>query len=192
MAEIAEEKFRQWTRDKNALQARISIFEKIRDIPYAVIPDLNDATRYVEIFEHGKGSCTPKHLLLGNMLQRLGMLVLYSVCRAMMTRGQSIRTDAVLFTAMASATMLATLAWWLATDCNIVTVWRLNLQNHSGFYEQFQRTWWKWMLVNPIELAMAVGLGAFLSCIAGARRALQSVRTTSGDSRMTSAAMRNT
>jgi len=79
MAEMLEEKFRQWVEGKNSTQARVSIYEKIRDIPYAVIPRLIDAERYVEILELGKGSCTPKHFLLGNMYQRLGMLVLYVV-----------------------------------------------------------------------------------------------------------------
>jgi hypothetical protein len=61
------------------VQARISIYRGIRDIPYAVIPELNDAERYVDILNLGRGSCTPKHFLLGNMFQRLGMLVLYVV-----------------------------------------------------------------------------------------------------------------
>jgi len=74
-----DEKFREWTRGKNAVQARISIYRRIRDIPYAVVPELNDAERYVDILNLGRGSCTPKHFLLGNMFQRLGMLVLYAV-----------------------------------------------------------------------------------------------------------------
>jgi len=79
MASLLEEKFREWTHGKDAVEARISIYEKIRDIPYAVIPELIDAERYIEILELGKGSCTPKHFLLCNMYQRLGMLVLYVV-----------------------------------------------------------------------------------------------------------------
>lgn len=42
-------------------------------------------------------------------------------------------------------------------DCNLFNVFQQNLTNHSGFYQQFQRTYWKWLLVNPIELAFAVG-----------------------------------
>jgi len=79
MAEMLDEKFRQWAQGKNTAQARVSIYEKIRDIPYAVVPQLVDAERYVDILKHGKGSCTPKHFLLCNMYQRLGMLVLFAV-----------------------------------------------------------------------------------------------------------------
>jgi hypothetical protein len=79
MAEVIEEKFREWTEGKNAVEARVSIFERIRDIPYATIPELNDSKRYVEILNVRKGSCTPKHFLLCDMYQRLGMQVLYVV-----------------------------------------------------------------------------------------------------------------
>ncbi len=79
MAKVIEEKFREWTEGKNAAEARVSIFERIRDIPYATIPELADSKRYVEILNLGKGSCTPKHFLLCDMYQRLGMQVLYVV-----------------------------------------------------------------------------------------------------------------
>lgn len=79
MAEVIEDKFREWTEGKNAVEARVNIYERIRDIPYAAIPEIADSKRYVEILNLGKGSCTPKHLLLGDMYQRLGMQVLYVV-----------------------------------------------------------------------------------------------------------------
>ncbi len=79
MSEILDEKFAQWTEGKNTTQARLSIYEKVRDIPYAVVPELNDTERYVEILRYGKGSCMPKHLLLGHMYERLGLLIIYAV-----------------------------------------------------------------------------------------------------------------
>ena len=62
---MLDEKFQQWVQGKDATQARVSIFEKVRDIPHAVIPELCDAERYVDILKLGRGSCTPKHFLLG-------------------------------------------------------------------------------------------------------------------------------
>jgi len=79
MKDLIEQRFREWTQVKSIDEARVSIYQKIRDIPYAVIPELVDAERYVDIFTLQKGSCTPKHFLLCNMYQRLGMLVLYAV-----------------------------------------------------------------------------------------------------------------
>ena len=37
-------------------------------------------------------------------------------------------------------------------------MWWLNYQNHAGFYAQYTRTYWKWLLVNPIELSIAAGI----------------------------------
>jgi hypothetical protein len=79
MSEVIEQKLREWTVGKDALDARVSVFENIRDIPYAAIPEISDSERYVEILSLGKGSCTPKHLLLCDLYQRLGMQVLYIV-----------------------------------------------------------------------------------------------------------------
>ncbi len=44
------------------------------------------------------------------------------------------------------------------TDCNLWNVWQLNLRNHEGFYSTSVRTWWKWALVNPLELGFTAGL----------------------------------
>jgi hypothetical protein len=79
MTDIVEEQFKQWVRGKSEVEARVIIFERIRDIPYAVIPELNDSERYPDILRVRKGSCLPKHLLLCNMYQRLGLTVLYAV-----------------------------------------------------------------------------------------------------------------
>jgi hypothetical protein len=79
MADIVDVKFREWVQGKNPREARIAIFNQIRDIPYAVIPELNDAKQYVRMLEFNKGSCTPKHFLLCNMFQRLGLEILYAV-----------------------------------------------------------------------------------------------------------------
>ncbi len=76
---VLDEKFWRWTRGRDPVQARMSIYEKVRDIPYAVVPELIDAERYVDILRLGRGSCTPKHFLLGDMFQRLGLLVLFAV-----------------------------------------------------------------------------------------------------------------
>lgn len=40
---------------------------------------------------------------------------------------------------------------------NLMVVWWLNYRNHAGFYAKFPRTYWQWLLENPIELAFAAG-----------------------------------
>ena len=72
---LFEEKLREWTK-KDPL---IGIFEGIRDIPYAIIPELNTPSRCEDILRIGRGSCSPKHFLMGKMYGRLGIDVLYIV-----------------------------------------------------------------------------------------------------------------
>jgi len=79
MADTVDRKLHEWTQGKNAKDARITVYYKIRDIPYAVIPELNSSEQYVRILELNRGSCTPKHFLLCDMYQRIGMEVLYVV-----------------------------------------------------------------------------------------------------------------
>jgi len=79
MVEIVEHKFNEWTKGKNLKDARIGIYEGIRDVPYAVIPELIDPENYINILRFNSGSCTPKHFLLCNMYERLGISVLYAV-----------------------------------------------------------------------------------------------------------------
>jgi hypothetical protein len=79
MSTIIETKFLKWTHGKNPRDARISIFNYIRDIPYAVVPALNDPDNYIEMLAINKGSCTPKHFLLCTMFQMLNLSVLYAV-----------------------------------------------------------------------------------------------------------------
>jgi hypothetical protein len=74
-----DSKLREWTAGKSGREAMIAIYYKIRDIPYGILPELNDPTNYLRILETNMGSCTPKHLLMCNMYQRLGFNVLYAV-----------------------------------------------------------------------------------------------------------------
>jgi hypothetical protein len=54
--------------------------------------------------------------------------------------------------------LLPTLLLWAWAGIRLPAVWFWNLSNHAEFYELFSRTYWKWLLVNPIELAVAAGL----------------------------------
>ena len=79
MTSSIDEEFEEWTCGRRAVEARVAVFDKIRDIPYAVIPEINSASHYARILTVGKGSCTPKHFLLRYMYEKLGLPVLYVV-----------------------------------------------------------------------------------------------------------------
>ncbi|MFH1692561.1 MAG: hypothetical protein ABIC68_08385 [Candidatus Omnitrophota bacterium] len=75
---IIQDKFTEWTADKNALEARIAVFNYIRDIPYGILPELRDpVTGPVRMLEINVGSCVPKHFLLANFFEKLKIPVKY-------------------------------------------------------------------------------------------------------------------
>ena len=76
---IVDEKYKEWTKDQTPVQARVNVFNRIRDIPYAVVPEIMDYRGYPNILKVGQGSCSPKHFLLCEMYQRLGLPVFYVV-----------------------------------------------------------------------------------------------------------------
>jgi hypothetical protein len=79
MSPLAEEKFREWTADLDGTDAIISIFERIRDIPYSLtVPMTDPDTAPEQILLLGKGYCGPKHYLLAEMYSRLGYEVVYT------------------------------------------------------------------------------------------------------------------
>ena len=41
---------------------------------------------------------------------------------------------------------------------NLPAVWLGNLRNHAAFYDHFPRSYFGWLLVNPVELLFALGL----------------------------------
>ena len=72
------ETFRDWTQGKSPAEARIAVFKHIRDIPYAIVPELRDPRVGAEkILEIQKGGCQPKHYLLGLYFAKLGIPVKY-------------------------------------------------------------------------------------------------------------------
>ncbi len=58
-------------------------------------------------------------------------------------------------------------AGWLTTGADPLVVWKWNLHHHARFYLEYPRTYLAWLLVNPIELAIAVGLPAVVWSLVG-------------------------
>jgi hypothetical protein len=55
----------------------------------------------------------------------------------------------------------------ILTGANPVTIWTWNLKNHARFYIEYPRTYLAWLAINPIELAIAMGLPATVWCVLG-------------------------
>jgi len=73
---LIDAQFEEWTKGLDPDRARIALFERVRDIPY-VYPASREPE---EVLRHGKGSCSGKHYLLGEMFRRLGLPVRNMVC----------------------------------------------------------------------------------------------------------------
>lgn len=108
-------------------------------------------------------------LFLGMLLSlaHLPVVMVYGLTAALIAatgRGGLARalTGAASLTA---AFVFCTSAFSLRTDCDLLRVWLLNLDNHAAFYDAYPRTAWKWLLINPVELAVAAGLPVFLAAV---------------------------
>lgn len=77
--DIVGVKFDEWTKGLDPLKARIAVFGHIRDIPYAIVPQLRDpCIGPAGMLKLNKGSCVPKHFLLGLLFTRMSIPVKYA------------------------------------------------------------------------------------------------------------------
>ncbi len=66
--------------------------------------------------------------------------------------------------------LMVTLLGWFITGADPITVWTWNLKNHARFYVEYPRTYLAWLVVNPVELAIALGLPTTVWCFIGLSR----------------------
>lgn len=67
---------REWTQGCTPLQARIRVFERVRDFAYAY-PASRDP---LEVLRAQRGSCSGKHYLLAELFRGLGLRVRHMIC----------------------------------------------------------------------------------------------------------------
>ncbi len=92
-----------------------------------------------------------------------------------------IKLKAVLLTMVGSLLTFfgLTLAMGVLCEINLFAVWVWNYKNHAGFYEQFTRTYDKWLIANLIETYFALGAPIFIAALFGLRVCWKSSRETS-------------
>lgn len=80
MNNIVKDKIGEWTNGDSVADDRISVFVHIRDIPYAIVPELFDVEKGPgRMLNLNKGFCVPKHFLMGMIYEELKMPVKYDV-----------------------------------------------------------------------------------------------------------------
>ena len=124
-------------------------------------------------------------LCLATSLAHLPVVVagfLYGMLRVVFAREKKDRVQIVVAFAVMLVGGLGCVAVcdWL-TECNLLTVWSGNLRNHQAFYSTSIRTWWKWLLVNPIELAMSLGLPLAIVAFTGVAKAVRGLCSSDSD-----------
>ena len=81
--------------------------------------------------------------------------------------GTFARAESRLILAVGAGFLALTALGWVLTGANPMTVWSWNLRKHAQFYVEYPRTYLAWLVLNPIELAVALGLPAVVWCLVG-------------------------
>ena len=98
----------------------------------------------------------------------IAVLAAFIAIRAWQTQGATLTRGLCVIGTVILTVCAISILWSSFAGCNIFNVWQMNLSNHAGFYDQYPRTYWKWLLVNPIELAFSVVLPVFGLGVCGA------------------------
>lgn len=68
--------FEEWTSGLDPVAARVALFERVRDVPYQYPASREPA----DVLRAGRGSCSGKHYLLGELFRMLGLQVRHMMC----------------------------------------------------------------------------------------------------------------
>jgi len=84
--------------------------------------------------------------------------------------GATVRRRVATIAAVGAGFAAVTLAWWAIAGANPIVVWWWNQANHRRFYDEYPRSYLAWVAINPVELAVAIGLPATVGILAGFAR----------------------
>jgi hypothetical protein len=77
------------------------------------------------------------------------------------------RMRAVLLLATGAGFLALLAAGWGMTGANPIEIARWNLRHHARFYDEYPRTYQLWLVLNPLELVIALGLPSAVWCAVG-------------------------
>lgn len=132
---------------------------------------------------HGLALCVLSGLVLAvGMACTLAFLPVGLVVAIVLFPGQVSNFDRRIKQILATGVgfLAGTLAWWAATAANPFAIWWINKENHARFYVEYPRTFAAWVVENPIELAVALGLPTAAWALVGLFRGWQAPRVAWG------------
>jgi methylthioxylose transferase len=92
----------------------------------------------------------------------VGLIVALLVC---FHQSVSPRSRAVLILAIGLGFVTILLCGWVVIGANPFVIGSWNLYHHARFYDDYPRTYRLWLVVNPVELAIAIGLPSVVWCL---------------------------
>lgn len=81
--------------------------------------------------------------------------------------GRSARQRSTAIAATGAGFIGALLLAWMVTRSNPFVIWWWNQRNHARFYLEYRRTYLSWLVANPIELAVALGIPSAVGLVLG-------------------------
>ena len=92
----------------------------------------------------------------------VGLIVALVVC---FHRSVSWRSRALLILAIGLGFITILLCGWAVIGANPFVIGSWNLYHHARFYDDYPRTYRLWLVVNPVELVIALGLPSVVWCV---------------------------
>jgi hypothetical protein len=99
----------------------------------------------------------------------VGLIVALIVC---CDQAIAWRSRVMLIGAIGSGFLFLLLCSWVITSANPVVIGSWNLHHHARFYDEYPRTYRLWLVINPLELAIALGIPSVIWCITALREPL--------------------
>jgi methylthioxylose transferase len=96
----------------------------------------------------------------------VGLIVAVVVC---CERTVSWRQRAFLIAAIGSGFLFLIFCGWAITGADPFVIGWWNLHHHARFYDEYPRTYRLWLVINPLELAIALGIPSVVWCITALR-----------------------
>ena len=98
----------------------------------------------------------------------VGLIVALSIA---FDRPNSVRLRLIRFLATGFGFVGGTLICWILMRANPFSIWWANQVNHAGFYLAYPKSYRRWVLETPVEVAIALGLPTAFWFLAGLRKA---------------------